>query len=58
MEKLILSCGRFSPSAGEGIEGRVRALEAYLARLSEELEFLLPLLEGAQGSAADVTEEV
>lgn len=41
MEKLILTCGRYIPqSAGDG-ETRVRAVEAYLARLSEELELLL-----------------
>ena len=41
MEKLILSCGRYIPLAAGNSEARVRAMEAYLARLSEELELLL-----------------
>jgi len=41
MEKLILSCGRYIPSAAGNAETRIRAMEAYLARLSEELEVLL-----------------
>ena len=41
MEKLILSCGRYIPSAAGNVETRIRAMEAYLARLSEELEVLL-----------------
>lgn len=41
MEKLILSCGRYIPMSAGDSEIRIRALEAYLARLSEELEILL-----------------
>ena len=41
MEKLILTCGRFAPVPGESVEARVQAMEAYLSRLAEELEFLL-----------------
>lgn len=40
MEKLILSCGRFIPASDE-TDARVKVLEDYLARLSEELELLL-----------------
>ena len=47
MEKLILSCGRYIPQAAENTEARVRAMEAYLARLSEELEVLLGETAGA-----------
>ena len=41
MEKLILTCGRYIPPSAGDSEIRVRAMEAYLARLSEELEILL-----------------
>ena len=41
MEKLILKCGRFVPSASESMEQRVARMEAYLGRLTEELEHLL-----------------
>ena len=41
MEKLMLSSGRFTPTAGGNAEARISALEDYLARLSEELELLL-----------------
>ena len=41
MEKLILSCGRYIPSTAGDSEARAQAMEAYLARLSEELEILL-----------------
>jgi hypothetical protein len=41
MEKLMLSGGRFAPSGGENAEARLSAMEAYLTRLSEELELLL-----------------
>ena len=51
MEKLILSCGRFAPQSGEDTEARVRAMESYLARMSEELEFLMGRLGG--GAAAE-----
>ena len=47
MEKLILSCGRYIPQAAGNAEARVRAMEAYLARLSEELEVLLGETAGA-----------
>ena len=39
MEKLILKCGRYvSPAVGDS-DGRVRLMERYLARLTEELEY-------------------
>ena len=41
MEKLILKCGRFVPSASGSMEQRVARMEAYLGRLTEELEHLL-----------------
>ena len=41
MEKLILSCGRYIPLSAGDAESRVRAMESYLARMSEELEVLL-----------------
>ena len=41
MEKLILSCGRYIPLAAGDSDTRIRAMEDYLARLSEEMETLL-----------------
>ena len=41
MDKLILPCGRYIPQFSGDAEIRLRAMEAYLARLSEELEVLL-----------------
>ena len=41
MEKLILACGRYIPPSSENLEFRVRAVEAYLTRLTEELELLV-----------------
>ena len=41
MEKLILKCGRFEPSREMDTESRLRAMEGYLARLAEEMEFLI-----------------
>ena len=59
MEKLILTCGRYIPSAAGGTDAHVAAMEAYLARLSEELEVLmgemdrvLTALEGMLSAAA------
>lgn len=40
MEKLILTCGRFVPAAGEGEAARIKGMEDYLSRLTEELELL------------------
>jgi hypothetical protein len=40
MEKLILRCGRYVPPATGSAEERLRLLERYLARLTEELERL------------------
>ncbi len=40
MEKLILKCGRYIPSAAGDTESRVRRMESYLSSLTEELEFL------------------
>ena len=55
MEKLILKCGRFMPPAAGDGESRVRLMEAYLAKLSEELEFLVGELDRA---LADLEEAV
>lgn len=59
MEKLILTCGRFLPPSGGDSEARVRAMEAYVARLSEELEILLGetgrMLEALQSVQAALT---
>ena len=55
MEKLILKCGRYIPSAAADTESRVKEMEAYLSRLTEELEFLMGELDRAMkilGSAA------
>lgn len=41
MEQLILTCGRFIPVSGGGAEARIKAMEDYLARLSEEMELLV-----------------
>ena len=40
-KKWVLACGRFSPNEGGGLSVRVQAMEAYVASLSEELEFCL-----------------
>jgi hypothetical protein len=54
MEKLILRCGRYvSPAVGD-TETRVRLMEAYLAELSRELEYLLGELDGAVAVASAV----
>lgn len=59
MEKLILTCGRFLPPSAGNSETRVKAMEAYLARLSEELEILLGetgrMLEALQSAQAALT---
>jgi hypothetical protein len=55
MEKLILKCGRYIPSAAADTESRVRGMEVYLSKLTEELEFLMGELDRtleALGSAA------
>ena len=61
MDKLILPCGRYIPRFTGDTEIRLRAMEAYLARLSEELEVLLgettqalASLQAAQNSLASV----
>lgn len=41
VERLILTCGRYTPAATEDTRARVMAMEAYLARLSEELEHVM-----------------
>ena len=51
MEKMILSCGRYIPQAAGNSESHIRSMEAYLARMSEELEVLL-------GEAAGVLDAV
>ncbi len=48
MEKLILKCGRFIPAVEEDADGRIRAVESYLSRLTDELEYLLAELDHAQ----------
>ena len=55
MEKLILTCGRFSPLRGGSTEARVAAMEAYLAKLGEEMEFLVAELGRAASASAAVT---
>lgn len=50
-KKWVLSCGRFAPGEGAGVEARVRAMESYVARLAEEMEFLISEL-GREVSAA------
>lgn len=39
MEKLILKCGRFLPREGLDSTVRLRSMEQYLAKLTEELEY-------------------
>lgn len=41
MEKLMLTCGRFVPAGGDDEAARIRGLEEYLVRLSEELEWMV-----------------
>ncbi len=41
MEQLILKTGRFIPRANVDVDTRIRALEAHLAGLTSELEFML-----------------
>ena len=60
MGKLILPCGRFIPRFAGDAETRLLSMEAYLARLSEELEILLEetakdlgALQSAQNGLAD-----
>ena len=53
MEKLILRCGRYVPPTVADAETRVRLLERYLARLSEELEHMVGELEAAGSPAAE-----
>lgn len=57
MEKLTLSCGRYAPQTGDTVEARVRAMENYLARLSEEMEFLVAQMEGLRRMTADAARE-
>lgn len=61
MEKLILKCGRYMPSAAGDTESRVKLLEAYLSGLTQELEFLVEELDRvlqAQGMFATVGDGV
>ena len=39
--KWVLSCGRFALGEGADVETRVQAMEVYVARLAEEMEFLI-----------------
>ena len=57
MEKLILKCGRFVPSASGSMEQRVARMEAYLGRMTEELEHLLGELERPAEVAVATTHE-
>ena len=57
MEKLILTSGRFAPRQGGGTEERVRAMETYLAELSEEMEFLIACLGRLQERVAEAERE-
>ena len=61
MEKLILKCGRYIPSATVDTESRVKEMEAYLSRLTEELEFLMGeldrVLEALAAVSSDMREE-
>ena len=41
MEKLILKCGRYIPTVDDDTGGRIKDMEAYLSRLTDELEHLL-----------------
>ncbi len=41
MERLILKCGRYIPRADTDADTRIRALEAHLAALTSELEYML-----------------
>lgn len=56
MERLILTCGRYAPVTAGDTQARVKAMEAYLARLSEELERLMEELsrmtDGLSGRSA------
>lgn len=54
MAKLTLRCGRFIPPAAGDTEGRLRSMERYLARLTEELEHGLGTgeLSAAEGNEA------
>ncbi len=54
MEKLKLVCGRFIPPRGGDTAERVERLEAYLSRLTQELELLVGDLDRA---LADLTAE-
>ena len=56
--KWVLPCGRFAPNEGAGMEARVRAMESYVARLAEEMEFLISQLgrEVADAAASAVSE--
>ena len=51
-KKWVLSCGRFSPHEGASAEARVRAVESYVARLAEEMEFLIAELGRAVDAAS------
>lgn len=57
MEKLILKCGRYLPSAEGDTADRVRAMEVYLSHLSDELEYLLAELDRVLRETATVGEE-
>lgn len=58
MEKLILRCGRYVPSEEGDALLRLRALEAYVARLTEEMEHLLAQMDLILQAASAAGEEV
>lgn len=41
MEKLTLKCGRFMPARSLDPAERIRLIEAYLGKLTEELEYVV-----------------
>lgn len=57
MEKLILPCGRFIPPAAGEAELRVKLMEGYLAKLTEELEFLMKELDRTLAELKAAAEE-
>ncbi len=57
MERLILRCGRYVPAADGDATARMRAMEAYLARLTDELEHLLAQMDPVLQTVDDQGEE-
>ena len=57
MEKLILKCGRYVPASAADTAVRIAAMEAYLSRLTDELEHLLSELDLALRAVTETGEE-